>query len=231
MSVTQKSMTLQVEWHVTDVTSQSQEIDLENGQVACIGIQCSSDQQHMLYFITKCRNELSNTCQQISFDVRESTESQKRTEMTLLTWRGPVRVFSHQLTSSLTIPADLTFWVSFPAQATADYTYQLRDRLMATQLWEAAQQKQFTDVEFRLELGETFAAHRAILAARSPVLSAILKDLGDSRSVCGIPRTVRPPVFRDFLRFLYTGQMYCSSPANLSDLRVCGFCFFLKNIC
>lgn len=99
----------------------------------------------------------------------------------------------------------------------ANYCYQLIDSLRAIDLWNMFQLDILTDVEF-LVGGKTFAAHRVVIATRSPVL-AIFFNSSTVESVTGkirIDDGVAPDVFREFLFFLYTGTLQVS--ANCQSL-------------
>ena len=97
----------------------------------------------------------------------------------------------------------------------ADYSYELCDRLGKDQLWSAVHGKLHADVEFIVQ-DKRFAAHKAILAARSPVfraeftqeprlLSKILQ-LVCPHHIIRIDVDVDPSSFEQFLHFLYTGE-------------------------
>lgn len=88
------------------------------------------------------------------------------------------------------------------------YSYQLSDRLLKDQLWAAVlKNQQWADVELLVK-GKKFSAHKAVLAARSPVFAAeFAKD--DSEET--IPYRVEisgvdPSTAEQFLHFLYTGE-------------------------
>lgn len=65
----------------------------------------------------------------------------------------------------------------------------------------------FSDV--RLALGEyEFPAHKAILAASSPVfLAEFEKDYNKNRSIIEMKDIISPEVFKEVLQFLYTGKV------------------------
>ncbi|KAL6657675.1 hypothetical protein ACP70R_005455 [Stipagrostis hirtigluma subsp. patula] len=69
--------------------------------------------------------------------------------------------------------------------------------------------------------GETFAAHRCVLAARSPVISAELfgagAGAGDPDAADGVVR-VEAPVFRALLRFAYTDALPAMSKEEEGDV-------------
>ncbi|KAM3271970.1 hypothetical protein ACQJBY_042275 [Aegilops geniculata] len=72
---------------------------------------------------------------------------------------------------------------------------------------ELLQSEQGADVRFIVG-GETFAAHRCVLAARSPVFKAELYGVMKESSAAGIHiHGMRPEVFRNLLQFVYTEEM------------------------
>ncbi|KAI9560279.1 hypothetical protein GHT06_014294 [Daphnia sinensis] len=90
----------------------------------------------------------------------------------------------------------------------SSYAYHLSDRLVKHQLWDACLKNQcWTDVEIVCQ-DKTFAAHKAILAARSPVLAEEFACQQPERN--GPPQIhvddVDPAIVEEFLYFLYTGE-------------------------
>ncbi|CAN6162262.1 unnamed protein product [Urochloa humidicola] len=75
------------------------------------------------------------------------------------------------------------------------------------------------DVSFRVE-GETFAAHRLVLAARSPVFKAALYgEMAESKanSVVAI-EDMRAPTFRSMLDYMYHGTLpAAATPEEMDD--------------
>ncbi|XP_006660301.1 BTB/POZ and MATH domain-containing protein 1-like [Oryza brachyantha] len=64
-----------------------------------------------------------------------------------------------------------------------------------------------TDVSF-LVAGETFPAHRAVLAARSPVFRAeLLGSMAEDKMACIPLQDIEPEAFRAMLRFIYTDEL------------------------
>ena len=111
-------------------------------------------------------------------------------------------------------PVTCKFWISV-AETVDTYRYQLGDTLMATQLWQSANLKNFTDVEFHVD-GHIFSAHKAIVAARSPVFQAMFKtDMAESSLNQVIIQDVDALVFENFLYFLYTGRVKTSLAEQL----------------
>ncbi|EFX71272.1 hypothetical protein DAPPUDRAFT_255880 [Daphnia pulex] len=93
-------------------------------------------------------------------------------------------------------------------------------------LWKAAQEADGTDVEFRVG-DEIFSAHRWLVASRSPSFAALFSDLllkeaadcdvsfspeKETDNVTSTRTTItiesmEPAVFRDLLKYMYTGTM------------------------
>jgi speckle-type POZ protein len=93
--------------------------------------------------------------------------------------------------------------------ADSHYSYQLSDRLAKDQLWAALKNQQnLADVEFVVK-DKTFPAHKAILAARSPVFAAEFEKKQPGKDV---PQQIRietgaePSTVLNFLHFMYTGE-------------------------
>jgi speckle-type POZ protein len=87
------------------------------------------------------------------------------------------------------------------------YSYQLSDRLAKDQLWAAKEELNLADVELIVK-DTTFPAHKAILAARSPVFADEFenkqpgKDGPHQIQING----VEPSTVENFLHFIYTGE-------------------------
>jgi hypothetical protein len=91
-----------------------------------------------------------------------------------------------------------------------NYHYEMMDTSWTAQLWHAALNQQLTDVEIivgpiKLE------AHRVILFARSPVLSALLDNNDQAKSSIVIVENMDIDVVKHFLKFLYTGCLEISA--------------------
>lgn len=94
-----------------------------------------------------------------------------------------------------------------------NYRYQLSDILFPEQLWTAAQNKLWTDIEFSVK-NHIYSAHRAILAARSPTLFVSQSLIVGSR--IKIEHT-DPIAFEMFLRFLYTGIFQVTNQRGINE--------------
>jgi speckle-type POZ protein len=112
------------------------------------------------------------------------------------------------------------------AEVDDGWGYRLHDPRLPAQLWSSAKRGISTDVQLRVGR-RSFAAHRAILSARSSVFAAILKrdecndswnnNIDDGRlSIIDIGEDVDPDVFQDFLVFVYTGRLRTTE--NMAEL-------------
>ena len=95
------------------------------------------------------------------------------------------------------------------AGSVSGFSYRLSDRLAKDQLWAAAKSKNSVDVEFVVK-GKTFFAHKAILAARSPIFAAeftkeqpVVADEGPHQIHID---DVELSTVEQFLYFIYTGE-------------------------
>ena len=103
------------------------------------------------------------------------------------------------------------------------YSYQLSDRLAKNQLWDSATvngQRSAVDVELNVR-DRTFSAHKAILAARSPVFA---NEFVKPQPLTNGPQKIRidgvePSTVEQFLYFIYTGESV-SSLANEELLKL-----------
>ena len=82
------------------------------------------------------------------------------------------------------------------------------DPHVGRRLWEAASHRKGTDVEFQVGR-QTLAAHKFVLAARCPVFRAMFASGMIECSTGAVVNIVDadPDIFRQFLHFLYTGQL------------------------
>jgi len=127
-----------------------------------------------------------------------------------------IQLFTKQFDQDFDEDVTIVFGIHI-VETTEHYGYQLGDVLLKEQLWLAARHKQFTDVEFAVK-NHLYWAHQVIVAARSPVLAAVLTS---KEFRTGTERVIRikiedtdPYVFEDFLRFLYTGEFNVNADCN-----------------
>ena len=89
------------------------------------------------------------------------------------------------------------------------YQHQLIDCCLSDQLWQAAEKKLITDVEFNVD-GKIIAAHRSVLATRCPALLISSDNT--------LVEDASAETFSALLRFIYTGKLSTMPSAQLSRL-------------
>ena len=203
ISMKQKSTTFKCEWTTSSYNTKSELFSLENDNMCCVGVKHNSRlNRYVLYFVARSRYHVGFEIVDVFFTTHQAAT---RLPMLSASIEGSTRVFSYEMVEWKT-PVTCTFWVS--VEETVDtYLYQLGDTMMAEQLWKAANDQLFTDVEFHVA-GRIFSAHKAIVANRSPVLQAMFRnDMTESRTNQVKIDDVNAAVFKRFLRFLYTGRI------------------------
>ena len=78
-------------------------------------------------------------------------------------------------------------------------------------MWSAAAERKFTDIEFFVG-DQVFPAHKAIVAAHSPVFNAMFTT--DMKSNQVKIDDIDPKTFHTFLKFLYTGILEGTPDSN-----------------
>lgn len=117
----------------------------------------------------------------------------------------PVQLFKRSFHCFITEPTCFTFHV-YLTGAAENYRSRLADAYQTDQLWRSAKLRRYTDLEFVVQRC-LFAAHKVVVAARSPVFAAMLaSDMTEARSSRIVISDVAPTTFKHFLRFLYTGD-------------------------
>jgi hypothetical protein len=149
---------------------------------------------------------------------------------------GSLHLFKRGLSNQLIGNGTFLFRIHIEGSVPG-FSFRLSDRLAKHQLWDAVKIKNWLDVEFVVK-GKTFSAHKAILAARSPVFAAEFtkeETIGDASSHQIEPKLkkrkinngphqieingVAPTTFEQFLYFIYTGESI-SSFANEELLKL-----------
>lgn len=202
MSLSQKLTTFQCEWVASTYNTKSNMFGLESEKNCCVGVKYSPRlARYILYFISRNRPSAGFNIIDIYFTTLKSAT---RIPMSTVN-QNSVQVYYYEMVDWKT-PVTCTFWVSV-VETVDTYRYQLIDELMADQLWQAAKEKVFTDVEF-LVADRVFNAHKVIVATRSPVFQAMfLNDMIESRTNQVTIQDMDPAVFQSMLFFLYTGKL------------------------
>lgn len=146
-----------------------------------------------------------------------------------------VQIFDAQIISKNS--SDICFEV-FIRSRVETVTMELTDFLGSKELWQAAQQRKWTDVEF--QVGEqSYFAHQWLVSARSPVFAALFSDLLlEEAASCDVPSSSSNPsvekssttsnkttvikienieanIFQVLLVYLYTGTLKVAASKEL----------------
>lgn len=109
-------------------------------------------------------------------------------------------------------PFTTLFQIDLSCKSIGKYSYVPRDTLMAKDLWSASVDGKLTDTDIIVD-GRTFRVHKALLAARSPVLNNRFYSANNNRIVL---EDIEAEVFEEVLYFIYTG--FLRVPANQPKL-------------
>ena len=196
------------QWKLKDLPSKfsvmTEMVEVLNMKVFRFGLKNEGCQPPMLYCVATNLHKLGLQVLRISMKTKPRTDSVEY--MIAHDHEAPLQLFTKEFVHDLDEDVTITFNIHV-VETTQHYCYQLGDVLLKKQLWAAAKNQQWTDVEFTVK-GHLHAAHRAIVAARSPVLAAIFagKDHAQSSFSRIKIHDTEPGVFEHFLRFLYTGE-------------------------
>ena len=213
MALQQKSTTFKYEWTTSTYFTKSDVLKVDEEVVWCVGVKHNPRiSRYMLYFISKTRHQSGFDTAEVFFTTHHTAT---RMPMILSAREGTTRVFSYEMTDWKT-PITCTFWISV-VETVNDYSYQLGDKLLTDHLWTSITNKTYTDIEFDVA-GQTIAAHKFIVAARSPVFSAMFQnDMEEARTNRVKIDDIEAPIFKEFLYFLYTGKL---NSTNIEELYV-----------
>jgi hypothetical protein len=115
-----------------------------------------------------------------------------------------------------------------------NYYYEMMDDKWLTDLWAAATNKKWTDIEIFVGTVKVMEAHRIILSSRSPVLNESLSKISKpaEKSIVRFEAKFDVEVVKNFLNFLYTGRLESSASVHqLSKLAMMYQVKTLKNVC
>jgi speckle-type POZ protein len=122
--------------------------------------------------------------------------------------KGSLQLFTVTLEEKVSGNCTIVFRICIEGADYSGYSYQLSDRLAKDQLGVALKNQQnLADVEFVVK-DKIFPAHKAILAARSPVFADEFEKV---QAVNGVRHQIRiddvePATVEKFLHFIYTGE-------------------------
>ena len=164
----------------------------------------------VLIFMAVDLNKLGMRVEEVTYgiqgsDIGPATMSQME-QKNIDSDDGNLQLFTFELAKQVNGSSTFVFRICIDGSVLG-YSYQLSDRLAKDQLWAAVRNRNSEDVEFVVK-GETFSAHKAILAARSPVFANDFLKIRPSRDG---PQQIRiydaePSTVEQFLHFIYTGE-------------------------
>ena len=136
-----------------------------------------------------------------------------------------LQLFTFDLNAMVVGNCTFTFSIWLEGSNPLCYSYQLCDRLAKQELWNASSNNQHhVDVEFVCRAGKKFSAHKAILAARSPVFEELV-DKHPTHDNSNGPLLIHiddvdASTVDEFLYFLYTGEAKSISLASEDLLKL-----------
>ena len=122
-----------------------------------------------------------------------------------------IAIFSIDLPEcQIQAPFTTLFQVDVTCKSVGKYSYAPKDVVVADNLWSASVDGRLTDVDIIVD-GRTFRVHKALVAARSPVLrNRFYSDVNKSSRI--VLEDVTASIFEELLFFIYTGSLRV--PAN-----------------
>jgi speckle-type POZ protein len=209
-------MIVQYDWILGDVdeepkTFASKMILFRGGKVFRVGLK-NHVTSPVLFCVAIDLNKMGMKVKKVLHGIQDSEIGPGRmTEMTkedIGNDDGSLQLFTINLAKQVNGTCK-TFVFRIHIESVPGYSYQLADRLAKEQIWTAITEKNknLVDVEIVVK-GKTFSAHKAILAARSPVFAnefvkkQQLRDDPHHIQIDG----VEPSTLEQFLYFIYTGE-------------------------
>jgi hypothetical protein len=133
----------------------------------------------ILFFMAVDLNKIGMRVEDVTYGIQESDNGPatlREMKNEKIGNEGSLQLFTIELAEKITGNCTFSFRICIEGSVPG-YSYQLSDRLVKDQLWAAATVKSqnSVDVEFLLNKKKLFA-HKAILAARSPVFAAALAE-------------------------------------------------------
>lgn len=111
-----------------------------------------------------------------------------------------------------------------------DYKSLSSSKLLLKDFKKLFEDTSFADVTFKLG-DKTFRAHKAILVARCPVFAAMFnQEMKEKISDHVDVNDVRPEVFQELLRFIYTGRVQRMEEFGIAELLIAADKYLLENL-
>ena len=191
--------------------SQRQLIHIADSKHAYVGIKIPSPNKWLVYFISVYPDSNGSRITDIHYSINSETykrmeqSNQRRAAIFHMEELNEI-AGDHPNVGVLPIKFSFTLIDTVP-----DFQLQRLDNRMAMNLWSSAVNRQFTDID--LVVGNyTFPAHRAILAARSPVFAAMFQNDANGKAehrrieITDVP----PATFDALIKFMYMGNIHGS---------------------
>jgi hypothetical protein len=176
-----------------------------------------------LIFMAINLNEIGMRVREVGFDAQNGEYRQSMTHNNV-DGHG-LQLFTFDLNAMVVGNCTFTFSIWLEGSVPGCYSYQLCDRLAKQELWNASSNNQHhVDVEFVCRAGKKFSAHKAILAARSPVFEELV-DKHPTHDNSNGPLLIHiddvdVSTVDEFLYFLYTGEAKSISLASEDLLKL-----------
>jgi speckle-type POZ protein len=211
-------MIVQYDWILEDVdeeprTYASKMILFRGQRVFRVGLK-NHVQSAVLFFVAIDLSKMGMAVRRVLHGIQDSgngpgTMTQMTKEGFIGNDDGSLQLFTIKLAKQVSGTCTFVFRIHIDGSALG-YSYQLADRLAKTQLWAAVSEKNkyLVDVEIVVK-GKTFSAHKAILAARSPVFAAAIftqEQQGNDQPLQIQIDGVEPSTVEKFLHFIYAGE-------------------------
>ena len=202
-------MIVQYEWILEDVekekmTIASKMILFRGERIFRVGLK-NHVSWPVLFFIAIDINKMGMRVKEVMYGIQDSgigttTMTQMKEDKIS---DGSLQLFNVNLKKQVTGNCTFVFRICIEGSVPG-FSYRLADRLAKDQLWDS---QNWTDVEFVVK-GKTFFAHKAILAARSPVFA---NEFAKKQPLTNDPQQIRidyiePSTVEQFLHFIYTGE-------------------------
>jgi len=167
-----------------------------------------------LFFVTTNLNKQGIRVQRVMF-IPNLTNSSTTAQIEVMELKvggticptdGSIQLFTAPILNwSIASDSSFTFHIYIDG-IVKDYRAQNVNCLLTDQLWTSALNRSGTDFEFTVD-GKSFPVHKFILAARSPIIAAQLKEepstLGSKQTIDWVDASS----MEQFLKFVYTGTL------------------------
>jgi speckle-type POZ protein len=218
-------MIVQYEWILENVdekprTFASKMILFRGERVFRVGLKnhTGGDEPPVLFVMAVTLNKMGMKVKEVRYGIQDSgiDGPEKMIEMaqenigdvrdkgSFLVNCGVLQLFTIELAKKVIGTCTFVFRICIEGSVPG-YSYCLSDRLAKDQLWAAAKNQNWADVEFVVK-GKTFSAHKAILAARSPIFKAEFTKEQPEKNLQIKIDDVDPSTVEQFLHFIYTGE-------------------------